>query len=93
MPVEELRRLVLVVIATSLLEKMLRLVVIMILKLICFSGHLLMDRGPLGLIRGWMDYGLTRGYLTQIRLLGEYTLGYIARVFLYGLAENKSLSI
>ena len=72
MPVGEPRRLVLVVMPTSLLGIILRLVVIMILKLICFNGHLLMDRGPLGLIRVWMDYGLTRGYLTQIRHLDDY---------------------
>lgn len=94
MSVEELRRLVLVVMPTSFLEKMLRLVVIMTLKLICFNGHLLMVRGPLGLTRDWMDYGLTRGCLTQIRLLDDYSLfllmgRYVARLFLCSLARKN----
>lgn len=68
------RRPVLVVNLDFLLERILRLVVIMILKLICFNGRLLMGRGPLGLIRGWMGCGLTRGCLIQIRLLDDDTL-------------------
>lgn len=78
--VEELRRrLVLVAKRTFLQEIMLRLVVIMILKLICFNGHSLMDRGPLGLMRDWMGCGLTRGWLTQIRLLGDGVLYFSLR--------------
>lgn len=72
MPVGELRhRLLLVVRPTFLPGRMLRLVVIMTLKLICFNGHLLMDRGPLDLMRDWMGCGITRGCLTQIHLLDD----------------------
>lgn len=92
------RRPVLVVNLDFLLERILRLVVIMILKLICFNGRLLMGRGPLGLIRGWMGCGLTRGCLIQIRLLGDtlfvYWSRYTARALLYGLPKyNQYLDI
>lgn len=74
MSVEGLRRhLVLVVRTAFLLERILRLVVIMTSKLICFNGLLLMGRGPLGLIRDWMGCGLTPGCLIQIRLLDNDT--------------------
>lgn len=49
-----------------LLGRTLSLVVIMIWRLICFNGRLLMGRGRLGLIRGWMGYGIIRVYLIRI---------------------------
>lgn len=78
MSVEGLRRRPVLVVRTAfLLERILRLAVIMILKLICFNGRLLMGRGPLGLIRGWMACGLTRACLIQIRLLDDDTLFFL----------------
>lgn len=70
-PVEALHRRLLLVKPTFFPGRMLPLVVTMILKPICFNGHLLMDRGPLGLMRDWMGCGITQGYLTQIHLLGD----------------------
>lgn len=95
MSVEGLRRrLVLVVRTAFLLERILHLVVIMTLKLICFNGRLLMDRGHLGLIRDWMGCGLTRVCLIQIRLLDDdilffYWGRYTVRALLYGLPKNN----
>ena len=91
--VEELhRRPLLVVRPTSFLERILALVVIMILKLICFNGHLLMDHGPLGLMRDWMGYGTTRACLTQIHLLDDivpFRWGiYVAVWFICGLPRR-----
>lgn len=95
MSVEGLRRRLALVVRTAfLLERILRLVVIMTSKLICFNGLLLMGRGPLGLIRDWMGCGLTPDCLIQIRLSDDDTLfvywgWYTVRALLCGLPRNN----